>query len=405
MLIDRRTFCAAALSSAALPAAAAEPATDITYVQDFDELWETLRDRYCFFGEKATDWELVRRKYRPRALAAGSSDELLEVLRLTLHELYDAHTHLASPPDGSPRFPPYDLVVEPASGAARILAVQDRSIAARVGLKPGWRILTVDGVAVADLTAQAMPRCLRRPDAEAVAYAWNTAVAGRRRTPRIVTVDTGSGEPVRYELPLLGGDSEPDLEYRRLDDGFGYIRIASFAEDKTVGAFDAALEALREAPGLLIDVRRNGGGDTAVARPIMGRFISERHPYARMRRREGRGLGPFWTEHVDPRGPFTYRAPVVVLTDPWSASMAEGFPMGMRGLGRARIVGGPMMRLGAAVFAIRLDRTGIEAQYSAEPVYDVNGAPRWLLEPDVRTAPGEDILAAGVQELRRMLSR
>lgn len=84
--------------------------------------------------------------------------------------------------------------------------------------------------------------------------------------------------------------------------------------------------------------------------------------------------------------------------------MAEGFPMGMRGLGRARIVGTPMMQLGAAVFPLRLDRTGFELQYSAEPVYDVADRPRWQLQPDVLVPDGADILAAGLAEARRMVT-
>jgi carboxyl-terminal processing protease len=131
-------------------------------------------------------------------------------------------------------------------------------------------------------------------------------------------------------------------------------------------------------------------------------------PYARMRRREAAGTGPnalsaAWTESVDPRGPFTYDKPVAVLVDHWSGSMAEGFPMGMRGIGRASIVGTPMMGLGAAVFSLRLDRTGVQAQYSAEPVYDVQGRARWTLRPDVEVKDGGDILAAGISMLKSRL--
>lgn len=78
--------------------------------------------------------------------------------------------------------------------------------------------------------------------------------------------------------------------------------------------------------------------------------------------------------------------------------------MGMRGLGRARIVGTPMAQLGAAVFPLRLDRTGFEIQYSAEPVYDVADRPRWQLQPDALVADGADILAAGLVEARRMVA-
>ena len=41
-------------------------------------------------------------------------------------------------------------------------------------------------------------------------------------------------------------------------------------------------------------------------------------------------------------------------------------------------------------------------QIPAEPLYAVDGTPRWRLKPDVAVAPGADILAAGVAELRRL---
>ena len=61
------------------------------------------------------------------------------------------------------------------------------------------------------------------------------------------------------------------------------------------------------------------------------------------------------------------------------------------------------MGLGAAVIPLRLDRTGIAAQYSAEPVYDPQHRPRWLMRPDVAVRDGDDILAAGIRTLRAQL--
>ena len=381
------------------PLLAAGPARDITLVQDFDELWRTLADRYCYFGDKATDWNKVRALYRPQAEAASSNDSLGRVVAAVFAELYDAHTHLSTSPDGAPRFPPFDLVVTRERPGARVAAVLGSSSAESAGVKVGDLVTHVDAMPVGRVAAGLMPRCLRRPDPAAENYAWNAAVAGRRAQPRRLTI-AGRGD---VSLPLTRRDREPDLSWRRLDGGLGYIRIASFGDQATVAAFDAALAALRDTRGLVLDVRNNGGGDTAVARPIMGRFITRTLPYATMRRRDGKGLGTAWTETVEPRGPFTYAAPIVVLCDHWSASMAEGFPMGMRAVRGASIVGTPMMGLGAAVFRIRLDRTGIEGQYSGEPVYDVAGRPRWLLKPDIEVRPGSDILAAGIGHLRKHL--
>jgi carboxyl-terminal processing protease len=96
---------------------------------------------------------------------------------------------------------------------------------------------------------------------------------------------------------------------------------------------------------------------------------------------------------------------VVVLVNHWSASMAEGFPMGMQGMHRARIVGTRMMGLGAGVSDVVLGWTQIPVQVSAEPVFHVDGTARWHLQPDVRvdlTAPTNDddpILAAGLRTL------
>ncbi|MDB5676222.1 MAG: peptidase [Sphingomonas bacterium] len=392
------------VAAAAMPggAWATEPPHSVVNVADFDELWRTLGERYCFFGEKRTDWNAVRALYRPQALAATSRDDLVNIVTRVLRELYDAHTFLHGTADGTVRSPYFDLWVEPEHGdTALVTSVRDGSAAADAGVQPGDVVLRVNGAPVGGIAATLMPRCLTRPDPAATSYALNIAVSGHRAQPRRLTLRSAAGTERELALPLKPATTLPDVESRLLPSGHGLIVIRSFADQKVVDAVDAALLQFKDTPGLIIDLRQNGGGDTAIARPIMGRFITARKPYARMRRRDGDHLSDAWTETVDPRGPFTYTAPVVVLTTRWSASMAEGFPMGMRGLGRATIVGTPMMRVGAAVFPLRLDLTGIELQYSAEPVYDVHDQPRWLLRPDVEVAPREDILAAGVAFLQR----
>lgn len=404
--MDRRSLLQTGLATTAFAAMsgqtamAQEPDRDVTFANDFDELWSTLEQRYCFFAEKRTDWDQVHALYRPMALSAPSNEAFAETVSGVLAELYDPHTSPSNSPVGSQRGPNSDLIVEWRDGRACISAISDDSAASEARLNLNHIILAVDGQAIEALARKLTPKCLTRPDPAADTYALNRAAAGVRGQPRRYLVRHGAEAPREVLLPIRQTAARPDLEWRRLDDGTGYIVIRSFGADSVADSFDQGLAELRDAPGLIIDVRYNGGGDTAVARPIMGRFISEPMPYAHMRRREGHSLSAPWTEMVEPKGPFTYTKPVVVLTSHWSASMAEGFPMGMKGLGRATIVGTPMMGLGAAVFRLRLDRTGLEAQYSGEPVYDVQGRPRWLMRPDVEVPEGEDILAAG----RRVLA-
>lgn len=405
--LTRRTALASGFAAIAVPVLGKAPPRDITLEQDFDELWETLRDRYAYFEEKPVDWERVRAIYRPRLADVGDDEEKWNrLISSVTNELYDAHTHLAQGVAGLPRWPLFDLLVEDSARAVCVKAIREGSAAEDAGIRIGDAVLSIDGVPFEKAVAQRMPRALRRRDPEARRYAINAAIAGTRARERKVQLRSGHGRVRDVLLPLKTVPDRATISHRRLDGGFGYIAITTFGDNDAPKAFDAALAELKDAPGLILDVRMNGGGDTAIARPIMGRFIKERKPYALMRRRSGKGVGLTdpWTEYVDPQGPFTYERPVVVLQNHWSGSMAEGFPMGMKGIGRARTVGTETMGLGAAVFPLRLDRTGVTINYSAEPVYAVDGTPRWKLKPDVAVPDGQDVLAAGLVELKRLTS-
>ncbi|MEQ1894881.1 MAG: S41 family peptidase, partial [Planctomycetota bacterium] len=195
------------------------------------------------------------------------------------------------------------------------------------------------------------------------------------------------------------------VEWRHLPGNVGYIALADFGQERVVAEFDRVLEELRDTRALVLDVRSNSGGDTAVARPILGRFLTKRAQYAWMARRAGSGLGPRWPEFVEPRGPWTYTQPLFVLVDPFTVSMAEGFAMALQSLDRAELVGTRMAGLSAAVGRIRLPNSGISVQLSTEPVYTLDGRPRDALRPDVAVDPlalgGEDPwLEAALRRIR-----
>lgn len=71
-----------------------EPADDPR--GNFELLWKTLDEHYCFFEEKGIDWDAVHTKYSPRISDDMSSDELFRVCADMLDELRDGHTNLIS---------------------------------------------------------------------------------------------------------------------------------------------------------------------------------------------------------------------------------------------------------------------------------------------------------------------
>ncbi len=378
-------------------------------LRDFDALWEFVRLNYAFFDEKATDWERVRQIYRPLAVTAQEKKAFLHVLERMLDELYDPHCMLNTNADDSFRPVPYDLFVEEREGRVFVTAVRQGFAAEQAGMRVGQEILKVDGVPISEAAQSRMPESLSKEDKAAYAWALLSVVAGRHADPRQFQV-IDHGELRKITIPKQTGTMEEPamVSTKRFKHGIGYLRIRSFGSDSIVSQVDQALEKLRTTRALIIDVRSNMGGDTLVARPIMGRFVSKRLQYAWMSRRQGQSLGQTWPEYVDPRGPFTYRAPIVILVDRFSVSMAEGFAMGMKGMKRAQIVGTKMAGLGAAIQRITLPHSQISAQISAEPVYHVDGTPRWRIVPDIpvevlSSSSLDPILEAGQKEAERLV--
>lgn len=351
---------------------------------DFDQLWEFTRDHYCCFAQKATDWNKVRELYRPRAAQARDKRELVRVFEDTLDELYDAHAHLTVNLSTSWRLPAYDIWAEWQNGHAVVLEVRAGSDAERAGIVAGMAVLKVEDEEIAEAVRHRMPHTLTRDDPEADDWALRSVLAGHHDRLRRFTVrDRGGAVRTISIANDSKTPSEPLVSSKMVEEDLGYIRISSFEREAAIKMFDNALDALRKTQGLIIDVRDNHGGDTAVSRPIMGRFIKQRQQYAWMARREGDKLGERWAEYVDPRGPWTYDGPIVVIADHFTDSTAEGFAMGMDGMGRATVIGTTMGHLGAATATVTLKNSNVKAQVSAEPVYHVNGKPRDAFHPKI----------------------
>jgi C-terminal processing protease CtpA/Prc len=155
---------ATGLSAVAAPALAIAPPKDITLQQDFDELWETIRDRYAYFEEKATDWDRVRAIYLPRLAEVGDDeDKWMRLLGSITDELYDAHTHFAQGVPGLPRWPLSDILAEDSPAGVRVRDRRDGSAAADAGIEVGDLVIAIDGMPFAQAAALRTPvRCADR---------------------------------------------------------------------------------------------------------------------------------------------------------------------------------------------------------------------------------------------------
>lgn len=359
------------------------------FVADFDSLWGLIRDNYAYLDTRHIDWKRVPTVYRPVVAGVSTKRQLVGVLEDVLEELYDPHAHLGVNTADSPRLIPSgtDLWAEWQDDRAMITDVRMHSAAERAGLHAGMEIVTVDGRPVGEVVERRLPASLIERDTAALVWALRAAIAGRRGAP--VRMETRSGDTLRaFEfVPQTFDRPERLLSAKPLEGNYGYVRLHnSLGDIGLIAAFDSALSALRSSRGLIIDLRDTpGGGNTTVARAIIGRFIAREGPYQRhelvseARRYRARRI---WVEYAAPRGEI-YDGPVVVLVGRWTGSMGEGIAVGFHALKRATIAGTRMAGLRGAVYEYALPNSGFVLKVPAERLYHVDGLPRELFVPDV----------------------
>jgi hypothetical protein len=169
------------------------PLTPQQYREDFDFFWNTVRTDYCYFDKKQTDWNQVRRLYRPQLDTLSHRAAFVRLLENALAELYDDHAGLGTNRGDSRRLVPSgtDIWAEFVNGRALVEAPRPGFGAERAGVRPGMEITAVDGVPVEQAIRPFVGRALRQADAAARNFALRRLLAGDHRHPRTWTLRAG----------------------------------------------------------------------------------------------------------------------------------------------------------------------------------------------------------------------
>lgn len=350
---------------------------------DFRAFCAFVSDTYAYADTWATDWEQACRYFAPRAAAAADRAQFVGVLEQALGQIYDAHAHLGTNTDHSPRLVPSgaSVVAHWRQGDAVVSAVRPGSDALRAGVRAGMTVLAVNGTPIGAAAAARLPRFLRHDDPAAHDWALQVALAAEHDHAAIdLQVRDATGTRTIHYLAPDHANEGLDLLSSRRAGPVGLIHINnSLGQSGLVAAFDSALDALADTRALVLDLRDTpGGGTSSVARGLLGRFAPGIVPYQRHERpQEMRetGVRRIWVEYVAPRGK-RYSGPVIVLVGPWTGSMGEGLAIGFNAVTGAVVVGQPMAHLRGALDQTELPHTGIVVRVPAEKIFHVDGRPR-----------------------------
>jgi len=242
--------------------------------KSFEHFWRTFDDKYALFDTKGVDWNALYRVYRPKVSEETTDDELFQILSDLLGHLNDNHVTLSS-------------------------KNPDRFFSA------GYLYQLFSGTG-----------------GSANAYEAFQKMMAERPVPK------------HYFVKGLQEKAGGIFAYGWAEDSVGYFHLNSFANlDASREAIDEIVKAFRDAKAIIIDVRRNMGGDDRVGKVIADRFSDKRRLYMTIRDRNGPNHDDFadpkeW--YVEPDGPAQFTKTILLLTDRTSVSAAENFALAMK---------------------------------------------------------------------------
>lgn len=155
----------------------------------------------------------------------------------------------------------------------------------------------------------------------------------------------------------LTGFEQP-VEYELLDEGYGYVNIFSFADNDllSVQLWERLIRALNnnQVPGLIIDMRQNGGGSGFLADQMAAYFFDEELELGNSGSNEETGDFFFDERTIErfypPTTDLRYYGKIAVLIGPNCQSACEFFSYDMQLEDRAAIVGQyPTSGLGGSI--------------------------------------------------------
>jgi carboxyl-terminal processing protease len=368
-------------------------------------------------------WDQTVQEFIPKVIAAQDIDTYYNVLLELVALLKDGHTSVL-PPWGHFK-PGYDLApieVRVLDGRFYVDRIRDDAALADQGIRPGSEILEVEGLPVGRYFAENVLRyhsgSTRQGDESFFVVYLLYGPGGGQVALKIreldgtvrdasVTRDAMSGDPPFMTRLVTNAFAGPTIRTRLLPGGIQYVEIPNFEHEQASEDFRTLIDNLDEAnvKGMIIDVRYNMGGSSAIVEGIAACLIDEPVTSPTMKFRhfigayEAWGREPVWetaSHQIQPRDGKRYLGPLVVLTGGLTNSSSEDFAIELHTAGRATLVG--QTTSGSAGNMLQSPLPGGGTLNVSTFTALLPGGEEYVgvgVAPDVKVQPTRDDLAAG----------
>jgi carboxyl-terminal processing protease len=346
----------AALALVAAPASISAPPREPAALsqQDrsdiFEKVWRDIRDLYYDPGFHGVNWDQIHEQYLPEVRAAKDDGDFYAIIRRMTSVLHDAHTRFYSP-DQWKRVKLHERAgfgfgTAEVEGKTAITAVEKDSDADRGGIQPGMIVVSIDGQPVASRIAEAAAK--REPSSSIRAdrlLVYRDVFSAPLGSSVKIGLARADGSTFDVTVTAQVYPNGPSVGSRLLSSGEGYIEFDGFNHN-TEKEFKIALQKFRRAPGVIVDLRWNGGGELDAVVGIAGYFLNDKTLIAKYSTRTGKPIAWFGgmvklklDVEAGQRGNAIYTGPVILLVGPGTASASEIFSGGMQEIGRVKVIG------------------------------------------------------------------
>ncbi|MEO8102752.1 MAG: S41 family peptidase [Betaproteobacteria bacterium] len=326
------------------------PSTDNWRQAALDYVWTTINEKYYDPKLNGVDWQAARRKYEPEALAAPGDDEYWDALDRMTGELKDSHTRVHGPKQVAQQrdHESHSLgigIIE-LGDELIVSSVHPQSDAWWAGVRPGMALKTIDGEPAMARYRYLMTevRDSSTPWARSRGAIRKIAVGDIDSKVGMTFARVGDGGEISATLKRRVFRIPPEISSRILPSGQGYVRFSNFLGGLEDGVL-AAIDRMKDTPGMIVDLRNNGGGSLMMANTLISKFLSAPAKGARVLTRTGKPITvafiPVLKLETELNGnkEDAYTKPLVVLTNENSASASEIFASTLQDLGRATVIG------------------------------------------------------------------
>lgn len=344
----------------------------LAYTDAFDKIVDKFTKEYAFTELKQIDWAAKAKEFRPRfeqAQSANDKHAYALALRDFLWSIPDTHVGMDLSLLQS------DFQTDIAGGLGfgmretddgKMIAtfIVKGSSAEQAGMQLGAEITTLDGRPTADVVAATIPWSSPFSN-PAIKRLQQVRYATRFKLDKgqvAVTFTNPGGSQQQASLQVVNetdsfnasssaaGQSPTALpvEFSVLPSGYGYIKISSFSDNDvlSIQVWERAIKYFKdnEIPGVILDMRSNGGGSGWLADQMAAYFFDQETVVGNSAF-YNKASGEFYMDPgneismIPPRADLQYSGPVAVMVGPACASACEFFSYNMTIKNRATIVG------------------------------------------------------------------